>query len=121
MPAPTRRTSAGPSARPSLLPNQPRRHKPGSARVKANEAEALAASLAGHPDYRVVRRLQAAERPALASKLVRHAAVVDTETTGTDPSTDKIIELAIVVFEYCAESGVVGRVVGRYDAFEDPG
>jgi DNA polymerase-3 subunit epsilon len=89
--------------------------------VKANEAEALAARLAGHPDYRVVRRLQAAERPALASKLVRRAAVVDTETTGTDPSTDKIIELAIVVFEYCADSGAVGRVVGRYDAFEDPG
>jgi DNA polymerase-3 subunit epsilon len=89
--------------------------------VEANEAEALAARLAGHPDYRVVRRLQAAERPALVSKLVRRAAVVDTETTGTDPATDKVIELAIVVFEYCAESGAVGRVVDRYDAFEDPG
>ena len=70
--------------------------------MKANEAEALAARLAGHPDYRVVRRLQAAERPALVSKLVRRAALVDTETTGTDPATDKVMELAIVVFEYCA-------------------
>ena len=89
--------------------------------MNLNEAEALAARLAAHPDYRVVRRLQATERPALASKLVRRAAVIDTETTGTDPATDKVIELAIVVFEYCAESGAVGRVVGRYDAFEDPG
>jgi hypothetical protein len=24
------------------------------------------------------------------------------ETTGTDPATDKVIELALVTFEYCA-------------------
>jgi DNA polymerase III subunit epsilon len=89
--------------------------------MNSTEAEGLAARLAAHPDYRIVKRLQAAECPALSSKLVRRAAVIDTETTGTDPAADKVIELAVVTFEYCAESGAVGRVLGRYDAFEDPG
>ena len=26
-----------------------------------------------------------------------------------------------MVFEYCAESAAIGRILGRYDAFEDPG
>jgi DNA polymerase-3 subunit epsilon len=32
-----------------------------------------------------------------------------------------VIELAVVVFEYCRESGTVGRVLGTYDGLEDPG
>jgi DNA polymerase-3 subunit epsilon len=89
--------------------------------MRAEEAEALAARLDGHPDYRVLRRLQPDHAAPLASRFVRSAAVVDTETTGTDPASDKVIELAIVTFEYCAESGAIGRLTGRYDAFEDPG
>ena len=86
------------------------------------ESEALAAQLEGHPDYRVLRRLDTArEWPALSGPTVRKAAVVDTETTGTDPATDKVIELAVVVFEYCRATGAVGRVLGRYDGLEDPG
>ena len=85
-------------------------------------AEALAAQLAQHPDYRVLRRLDTSrEEPALSGPTVRRAAIVDTETTGTDPAIDKVIELAVVVFEYCWESGVVGRVLDRYDGLEDPG
>lgn len=87
------------------------------------EAEALAVRLAAHNDYRVLRRLgQAPQGSALAGDLpVRRAAVIDTETTGTDPLLDKVIELAIVVFEYCPQTGAVGRVLERYDAFEEPG
>ena len=84
------------------------------------EAEAIAARLETHPDYRVLRRLRPDHTTPLSSKFIRHAAIVDTETTGTDPVADKVIELAIVKFEYCAESGAIGRVLGRYDAFEDP-
>ena len=85
-------------------------------------AEELAARLAEHPDYRVVRRLDTSrEWPALSGPTVRRAAIVDTETTGTDPAVDKVIELAVVVFEYCRESGAVGRVLGTYDGLEDPG
>jgi DNA polymerase-3 subunit epsilon len=86
------------------------------------ELEAMAAKLAAHPDYRVLRRLDMAkQRPALAGSTVRRAAIVDTETTGTDSTADKVIELAIVVFEYCHATGTVGRVLETYDALEDPG
>ncbi len=87
-----------------------------------HDAESLAARLGAHPDYRVLRRLDTSrEWPALAGPTVRRAAIVDTETTGTDHSVDKVIELAVVVFEYCAASGAVGRVLGTYDGLEDPG
>jgi len=86
------------------------------------ELEAMAAKLSAHPDYRVLRRLDPArQRPALAGATVRRAAIVDTETTGTDSTADKVIELALVVFEYCHATGTVGRVLETYDALEDPG
>ncbi len=86
------------------------------------ELEAMAAKLTAHPDYRVLRRLDTdRQRPALAGPTVRLAAIVDTETTGTDAATDKIIELALVVFEYCHATGTVGRVLDAYDGLEDPG
>lgn len=86
------------------------------------ESETMAAQLAAHPDYRVLRRLDTAQEwPALSGPTVKRAAVVDTETTGTDPSSDRVIELAVVVFEYCRATGAVGRVLGRYDGLEDPG
>lgn len=90
--------------------------------ANATQSEAMAAELAAHPDYRVLRRLDTArEWPALSGPSVKRAAVIDTETTGTDPTADNVIELAIVVFEYCRTSGAVGRVLGRYDGLEDPG
>jgi DNA polymerase-3 subunit epsilon len=82
----------------------------------------LAARLDAHPDFRVIRRLDTAQdSAALEGRRIRRGAIVDTETTGTDASTDKIIELAVIVFEYCADTGEVGRVVETYDGLEDPG
>jgi DNA polymerase-3 subunit epsilon len=82
----------------------------------------LAAKLAEHPDFRVIRRLDPTrQRLPLTGSKIRRAAVIDTETTGTDPAQDKVIELAIVLFEYCLETGTVGRVVDSYDGLEDPG
>ena len=82
----------------------------------------LASKLAASPDFRVIRRLdpQRPRQPLSGSK-IRRAAIVDTETTGTDPAQDQVIELAIVVFEYCLETGNVGLVVDSYDGLEDPG
>jgi DNA polymerase-3 subunit epsilon len=86
------------------------------------EFEGLLGRLEAHPDFRVVRRLDVAGGgEALTGPTVRRAAIVDTETTGTDHATDKVIELAVVVFEYCHATGVVGRVLGSYDGLEDPG
>lgn len=84
--------------------------------------EEMATQLAAHPDYRVLRRLDPTrQRPALTGSTVRRAAIVDTETTGTDPAADRIIELAILVFEYCHATGTIGRVLETYDGLEDPG
>lgn len=89
---------------------------------RVDPAESIAAELEAHPDYRVLRRLDAARKvPALTGPTVRRAAIVDTETTGTDPAVDKVIELAVVVFEYCHATGTVGRVLGSYGGLEDPG
>lgn len=54
------------------------------------------------------------------AKLLK-AAILDTETTGTNQSTDKIIELGIVVIEYCPETGQAYRVLETFNELENPG
>ena len=49
------------------------------------------------------------------------AAVIDVETTGISHLNDKIIELGMVIVEYCPETGQVYRVLETYSALEDPG
>jgi len=90
---------------------------------KAPEPEVMAAELSAHPDYRVLRRLDPSYAGGLklAEGTVRRAAIVDVETTGTDSDADQVIELGVVVFEYGAETGQIGPVVGRYSGLEDPG
>jgi len=85
-------------------------------------AVAMAAALDEHPDFRVLRRLDTArEYPALNGKHVSRAVILDTETTGMDPTADKVIELGLVLFEYSRDSGEIGRVLGTYNGLEDPG
>jgi DNA polymerase-3 subunit epsilon len=48
------------------------------------------------------------------------AAVVDVETTGTNPHRDKIIELGICLFEYDRQSGRIYRVLGSWEWLENP-
>jgi DNA polymerase III subunit epsilon len=84
--------------------------------------EYMARSLVESGDYRITSRLepQAEYHPPDSSpKLV--AAVVDVETTGTNPDRDKIIELGICLFEYDRQSGRIYRVLGSWEWFEDPG
>lgn len=52
--------------------------------------------------------------------VVKKAAVLDTETTGKDALTDKIIEMGIVVFEYDRNTRQILRVVDSYSGLEDP-
>ena len=74
-------------------------------------------------DYRVTRpftpRVSYCDAPPPA-KLLK-AAILDTETTGINPATDKIIELGIVIVEYCPDTGQVYRVLETYSELEDPG
>jgi DNA polymerase-3 subunit epsilon len=84
--------------------------------------EQMADALVESGDYRVIRRLEPRTEYHAADdnpKLI--AAVVDVETTGTDPEHDKIIELGICLFEYGRSDGRIYRVVGSWDWLEDPG
>jgi hypothetical protein len=84
--------------------------------------EQMARLLAESGDYRVTSRLGPQDEyhpPDNLPKLV--AAVVDVETTGTNPDRDKIIELGVCLFEYDRVNGRVYRVLGSWEWFEDPG
>src|ERR1700760_1169274 len=81
----------------------------------------MARSLVESGDYRVTSRLEAQAEyhpPDSIPKLM--AAVVDVETTGTNPDSDKIIELGICLFEYDRQSGRIYKVLGLWEWFEDP-
>lgn len=73
--------------------------------------------------YRVSRPFESrttfSESPP-PGKLLK-AAILDTETTGMNQAADKIIELGIVVFEYCPETGQAYRVLETFNELEDPG
>ena len=88
-----------------------------------SDIEQLVRCVDAHPDFRVLRRLDAsyAGGPKNLGGAIRRAAIVDVETTGMDPKDDQVIELGIVVFEYAAEAGQVGPVVGHFSGFDDPG
>jgi DNA polymerase-3 subunit epsilon len=84
--------------------------------------EQMARSLVESGDYRIASRLGPLNEyyaPDNIPKLV--AAVVDVETTGTNPDRDKIIELGICLFEYDRESGRIYKVLGSWEWLEDPG
>jgi DNA polymerase-3 subunit epsilon len=87
-----------------------------------NSLEHMARMLADSGEYRILRRLGSQTEYHLAdnsSKLV--AAVVDVETTGTNPDRDKIIETGICLFEYDRHNGRIYKVLGSWEWFEDPG
>lgn len=85
--------------------------------------EATAELLAGHPDFRVLRRLGDASylaSPAPPDTPTRIGAVVDVETTGLDPTCDRIIELAIQRFRF-TDVGQITEVGLARSWREDPG
>ncbi len=72
-------------------------------------------------DYRIIKRLSPVEsynEPGEQS--LKKALYLDVETTGLDADSDKIIELAMVPFEFDS-NGNIYRVLPAYNAFQDPG
>lgn len=84
-----------------------------------NEAKRL---LDAHPDFKVIRRIS--PRTAFAEsdgRTLSKGVVVDTETTGTNPDKDAIIELGMVLFEFDPETGIAYNALESFDQLEDPG
>jgi DNA polymerase-3 subunit epsilon len=73
-------------------------------------------------DFKITRPFEPREfySSEQASSRLLKVAILDTETTGTNQAIDKIIELGIVIVEYCPETGQVYRVLQTYDVLEDP-
>lgn len=72
-------------------------------------------------DYKVIRRLKPVDRYHDDTGAEKHIGIyLDTEATGLNPGTDKIIELALVPFEYDSE-GRIYRILPAYNALQDPG
>ena len=86
-----------------------------------DDLEDLALRLEESGDYRVLRRVPVVERYADDDATTKRLGlIVDVETTGLDPTRDKIIELAILPFDFSSE-GVLYGVRDSYAGFEDPG
>jgi len=89
-----------------------------------NEADwqDLADRLDGHDDYRVLQRVPSITRYADNEQgtAFRLGLIVDVETTGLDPDQHKIIELAILPFQFSPQ-GALFDVLPGYAGFEDPG
>jgi len=95
---------------------------PALAAVPANDAEAMAQTLAQHPDFRVLRRLQpVADYGGLQGQATQRVIVLDTETTGLDSRQEAIIELAMLSVLVDTVSGLPVGPVTVYESFEDPG
>lgn len=80
----------------------------------------MAAALDATGRYRVLRRLDArALIEPLDGSEIRTGLFVDVETTGLDPSSDEIIELAMVPFTYGLD-GRIFEVKPAFQKFQEP-
>ena len=72
-------------------------------------------------DYKVIRRLKPVDRYHDDTGAAKQIGLyIDTEATGLNLDTEKVIELAMVPFEYDA-GGRIYRILPAYNAFQDPG
>jgi len=72
-------------------------------------------------DYRIIKRFIPVEGyHELNDTNKRIGLFLDTETTGLDPDSDKVIELAMVPFEFDA-AGRIYRLLPEYNGLNDPG
>ncbi len=93
--------------------------------MSAHEAfEQLAAKLETSAEYRVLRRLrplQTPQPPLAGARRCAKVAFVDCETTGLDPTEDKIIDVGVLCVEIDVQTGQLARVLGNWSGLQDPG
>lgn len=85
--------------------------------------ESLVKTIEATGDFLVLRRFSPVEAYADLSGRpnLLIGAVADVETTGLNAAKDHLIELAMVKFEFDPASGDIGRVLGTFEAMQDPG
>ena len=72
-------------------------------------------------DYQILKRFVPSKQYQHNTEVKKLIGIyLDTETTGLDYNNDKIIELALVPFEYDTE-GNIYRILECYTSFQDPG
>ena len=72
-------------------------------------------------DYRIIKRYTPVASYSAANEAPKRIGIfLDTETTGLDADTDKVIELAMVPFEFDA-AGRIYRLLPEYNGLNDPG
>lgn len=89
----------------------------------AASAEAALSACARDPNIRILRRVSSLDDFPLAPRGAgpfRKIAILDTETTGTDPVADEIIDIAVVMLEVDAGGEIVG-ILSAGQALRDPG
>jgi DNA polymerase-3 subunit epsilon len=72
-------------------------------------------------DYRIIKRFTPVESYCEPNEATKRIGIfLDTETTGLDVDTDKVIELAMVPFEFDA-AGNIYQLLPEYNGLNDPG
>ena len=88
----------------------------------ATDVEAMAQVLAREPDLPVLRRLvPQTDYGHVQSQATQRVVILDTETTGLDSKTEKVIELALLSVLVDSATGLPVGPVTVYESFEDPG
>jgi DNA polymerase-3 subunit epsilon len=99
-----------------------KKNSPSASKLKAEvDVDAMAQVLDAHPDFRVLRRLVPQLVFAPATGPVATLLVLDTETTGLNPTRDKVVELALLRVTVDLHTGQPVGAVQVYDGLEDPG
>lgn len=90
--------------------------------TEAERLEAMARELEASGEYVVLRRIPPfTAREVPEGTKVSTGLFLDVETTGLNPRTDEVIELAMVPFRYCQQTGVIFEVLEPYAELRDPG
>jgi DNA polymerase-3 subunit epsilon len=87
---------------------------------RIEDLERCASVLEASGDYRVLRRLRFTAAPLPEGVPTRRGVIVDVETTGLDPATDEVLELAMLAFDYTIDGASVSAVAS-FDQLQYPG